>query len=156
MKKLMYLLAVLFVGGVAFAQSYDYDRLPHEQETPYMWFKHTTFEDQVVPLPNIATQGRMILFEKEVRIGGDYHNFLFEFYRTTDDPAKLHVSVTSLKPGQNVHDLKASRVRFFLEENGETVTSLDGNVKGYLPSYLIKMTWSDDKGDHQKYIGKVY
>ena len=147
MKKIIYLLAMLCIGSAVFAQSYDYDRIPHEPNASKLWFT-ATLGEQIIPLPSIATYGRIVLFEKEAKV----ESITIQFQRTVDDQPQLQV----LKVLNNDMDADIL-VQFFLEENGETVVSVKGSEKEYTLSYLIKIQWEDAQGKiHKKYIGKVY
>ena len=151
MKKIVYLLVLLCMGGIGFAQSYNYDRIPQEQQASSVWFS-VTVEGQEVSLPSVASYGRLTLLEQEV----DLEDIILQFQQKGEYPTRLQVT-TTLKDGVDGQFRKDNPIQFLLEENGETIVSIQGDEKEYTLSYLIKMVWKDLQGEvHQKCIGKIY
>lgn len=150
MKKLVYLVAMLCMGSVGFAQSYDYDRISQEQQTAKPWFTISASEQEVA-LPSVASYGRLTLLEQEVNLG----DVTLAFKQSGNIPASLQVMPT-FNEGVDETFWQENPIQFFVEENGETVVEVNSE-KEYTISYVIKMVWKDPQGkSHKKYIGKVY
>ncbi len=154
MKKLMLLLAALFIGGAVFAQSYDYDRIPQEPTgAPRPWVT-VALDKQVVSFPSGTTYHRLTLMDNTNPI--DIGDMAIEFDQDDKDPTQITIKPI-LKDDADIEFRANNPIQFFVESGtGEKIVSVHGE-KEYTTFKLLKMVWTDTQGEvHKKHIGMMY
>lgn len=154
MKKIMYLLAMLCVASMGFAQSYDYDRIVPEPARPPRPWVEVALDKQVVPFPSGITYHRFTLMDNTNPI--DIGDMAIEFDQDDNDPTQITIKPI-LKDDADVEFRAHNPVQFFVESGtGEKIVSVNGE-KEYTTFKLLKMVWTDPQGEvHKKHIGMMY
>ena len=163
MKKIVYLLVVLCIGGVGLAQAtstYDYDRLPTSDNlgcSSVLSTITTNTDEQTIIVPK-ETYGRFTLFETRV----DVRDMIIEFesaHSNSESPIKLQIFRTD-KAGVevDVQHWEENPIQLKAENGeGETFVEVGGGVVEYTKFRVLKLVWQDPNGETQSQVlGKIY
>ena len=155
MKKIVCLLAMLCLGGIGFAQTYDYDRIPPEPAgAPRPWAT-VALDEQVVSLPGGTPYHRFSLMGNDNPT--DIGDMTIKF--TQLDEGSFPVKITPvLKDDADVEFRANHPVQFFVErDDREIIVSIPGGIKEYTTFCMIKMVWTDPQGEvHKKHIAMAF
>ena len=154
MKKIVCLLAMLCLGGIGVAQSYDYDRMVPQPARPPRPWATVALDKQVVSFPSGTTYHRFTLMDNTNPI--DIGDMAIEFDQDDKDPTQITIKPI-LKDDADIEFRANNPVQFFVENGtGEKIVSVHGE-KEYTTFKLLKMVWPDPQGEvHKKHIGMMY